>query len=286
MLSTAAKIRIARLIYLFVRTGRRLSGLGDEVRVRRRGIQWRLDLREGIDLTIYLAGAFERSTLAALEDLVRPGMNVVDVGANIGAHTLHLARLVGKEGAVAAFEPTDFAFAKLRANLADNPEVAGRVTAHQSFLVRGSSAPVQPKLASSWPVDGRRPDDQALGSMGMLTTGARAERLDDALAGRHRPIDVMKMDVDGHEHEVLGGAGDILKKDRPTIVMELAPYVYGDSRDFEAVLGTLWGLDYDLIPLKGGRPLPRDVDLVRRAIPAQGSVNVIARPVPSQRSDK
>jgi FkbM family methyltransferase len=277
MLSTAAKMQVARVLYAGVRGIRGLIGRKDSVVVTRRGVRWRLDLGEGIDLTIYLAGAFERSTLRQLERLVGPGMNVIDVGANVGAHALHLARLVGAEGSVTAFEPTAFAVRKLRENLAENPTLSPRVEVRQCFLVAEPGSAVLPAIASSWPVDGRRPDDDALGSVSMSTEGAEATTLDSVVeASPRRSIQLIKMDVDGHELEVLRGARRVLKRDRPALVMELAPYVFSRQEDFDAVLGLLWEFDYDFTPIGGSRRLPRTVAAVRDWIPANGSLNVTA----------
>lgn len=52
--------------------------------------------------------------------LIKPGMLVVEVGANIGAHTVYLAKLVGENGGVVAFEPKRLMFQMLCANLALN----------------------------------------------------------------------------------------------------------------------------------------------------------------------
>jgi len=82
-----------------------MAGKNNCVTVRRRGLMWSLDLSEGIDFSIYLLGAFERSTTITLEKLVKPGDVVFDLGANIGAHTVVLAQLVGGAGQVLAFEP-------------------------------------------------------------------------------------------------------------------------------------------------------------------------------------
>lgn len=87
------------------------------MRVRRDGIHWDLDLSEGIDFAIFLLGGLELRTLRLYRRLVQPGDTVLDVGANIGAHALPLARLVGASGRVVAFEPTQFAFCKLQRNL-------------------------------------------------------------------------------------------------------------------------------------------------------------------------
>ncbi len=69
------------------------------------GITYELDLTQYIDSTIYFQGSFEAETTAVIERLVEPGMVVLDIGANIGSHTLRLARLVGQNGLVIAFEP-------------------------------------------------------------------------------------------------------------------------------------------------------------------------------------
>jgi hypothetical protein len=82
------------------------AGLSERVRLRRRGIRWDLDLAEGIDLSIYLLGAFEPRLVGAYRKLIRPGACILDIGANIGAHTLQFAQLVGDRGKVVAYEPT------------------------------------------------------------------------------------------------------------------------------------------------------------------------------------
>ena len=123
MLSTAQKIRIARVLSGGVIGLRRTLGLPSEVTTRRGGVRWRLDLTEGIDLSIYLLGAFEPATVKLYRRLVKPGDVVLDIGANIGAHVLPLAVLVGDAGRVIAFEPTRYACRKLQANLALNPRL-------------------------------------------------------------------------------------------------------------------------------------------------------------------
>lgn len=279
VLSTASKIAIARALYRMVRIARRPFGGQDLVVVRRHGIVWHLDLREGIDLTIYLAGAFERDTLRSLESLVRPGATVLDVGANVGAHTLHLARLVGEGGRVLAFEPTDFAVDKLRTNLRANPALEKRVTVHHVFLVAEPGAPVRATVSSSWPVDGTRPDDAQMGSRAMGVGGAIATTLDDVLEAAGRPtIQLIKMDVDGHELEVLKGARRLLSASAPPIVMELAPYVFNPPEKFDELVALLLGLGYTFLRFGSSRPLPRDSRALRVRIPHEGSINVLAAP--------
>src|SRR5437870_1047961 len=63
-------------------------------------------------------GEFSEGETDVFHQLVRPGMTVVEVGANVGAHTLSIARLVGPQGRVLAFEPQRSIFQMLCANLA------------------------------------------------------------------------------------------------------------------------------------------------------------------------
>jgi hypothetical protein len=116
-LNTRTKLRIARTLYWTLTGFRRILGGTDSARVSRRGIHWQLELREGIDLAIYLFGYFEYETFRAYRRLLKPGDTVPDIGANIGAHTLHLARCVSPSGRVIAFEPTAYAYNKLRQNI-------------------------------------------------------------------------------------------------------------------------------------------------------------------------
>jgi len=50
-------------------------------------------------------GIYERYETSLITELVQPGMNVLDVGANVGYYTALLARQVGPTGSVTAFEP-------------------------------------------------------------------------------------------------------------------------------------------------------------------------------------
>src|SRR5688572_15655783 len=79
------------------------------VRADVEGSLYELHLDEIIDLALYLQ-QFEPDVRATIRRITVPGMTVLDIGANVGAHTLLFATLTGAAGRVVAFEPTEFAF--------------------------------------------------------------------------------------------------------------------------------------------------------------------------------
>jgi FkbM family methyltransferase len=281
MLSVKQKMSVARGLNHTLRVIRRISGRGMQLECRRRGVVWSLDLDEGIDISIYALGAYEPRTLNAYEKLIKPGSVVFDIGANIGAHTLHFARLVGPTGRVFAFEPTDFAIAKLRRNLAMNPELAGRVDPQQCFLVADSTTSVPATVHSSWPVAHAHDDlDPEHQGKPQTLTAARTITADGFCqeAGIHR-LDFIKIDVDGNEYPVLRGLEQTLRRYRPDILIELAPFVYEGAKahEFDEFIGFLSRLDYDFSDVHSGQPISRDPVVLRRNIPRGSGRNVLLR---------
>ena len=113
----------------------------------------------------------------------------------------------------------------------------------------------------------------------MATTGASAETLDGALARLAvSHVDFVKLDVDGHEAGVLEGARKIFSRDRPAVLMELAPFVFRDKvEEFTFMLEYFWKLGYRLTDLSSGKLLPENVKGVVQIIPENGGINVLGR---------
>ena len=280
MLTTKTKVRLAGIASRSITGARRVLGLRNEATVRRGGIWWNLDLQEGIDLAIFLLGVFERRTLLACRRHLRTGDIAIDVGANIGSHTLHLARCVGSSGRVFAFEPTAFAHRKLLANIALNPALAARVTAEQIMLVDSGARTLAPQLYSSWPLTTTAPvHAKHLGRL-MDTAGARVVSLDEYLeSARVSSVALIKVDVDGHECSVLRGALGAITRFRPVIVMEIAPYVLQEAgHDLNDLVEIVASLGYELRDQRTETVLPTHAAGLRALIPEGAGVNVVARP--------
>ena len=278
---TEQKIRLASLLSRLVRRVRSVSGRPDVSLFRRDGLNWELDLRQGIDFAIFLQGGFEPMTLREYGRLVKAGDTVFDIGANIGAHTLPLARLVGPHGTVAAFEPTDYAFSKLRRNLALNPLLEQRIIAVQALLVSKTEDLKPEAIPSSWSLEPPLPGDNIhpvhKGSYNSLQ-GATAIQLDQWVDESNiDKLDFIKIDVDGFEIDVLEGAKLTLKRFRPRIMMEFAPYVFEErGQSFGELIALLQMSGYLARQVHGG--ILNLSPSLEKSIPHGGSINVILDP--------
>ncbi|WP_245495437.1 FkbM family methyltransferase [Rhizobium ruizarguesonis] len=278
MLSTSNKILIARCLSNAVLFVRGCLGLPAAVVTKRRGISWSLDLRDGVDFAIYLLGGFEVRTLDRYIELIGDGDIVLDIGANVGSHTLPLAQLVGGKGKVISFEPTAHAFSKQKTNISLNPTLAQRIDPHQMMLMASASETMPEAVYSSWPLEVA--DDLHSEHHGRLmsTQGARLGTLDETLRDLGvDKVDFIKLDVDGNELEVLLGATATLERSKPRIMLELAPYVYAENPgDFDRLLKLLWDGGYQIGDVASGRKLPEDASKVRAMIADGGGMNVMA----------
>lgn len=148
---------------------------------------------------------------------VKPGDCAFDIGANIGDYTECMLKLVGPGGTVCAFEP--------------NPEIAGHLAArldapHLRINVCAVSDAVE--VRRPFFVDAREGMQGVASSLKRLDGMAEASRpievetttVDHFCSARGVTPDLIKIDVEGHELEVLRGATETIQARRPVIVFE------------------------------------------------------------------
>jgi FkbM family methyltransferase len=215
--------------------------VGDHVPLTRTvyGHKMFVDSRTQIGANFLLDGYWEEWITRHLKDLVKPGMRVLDIGANMGFYTLLLADLVGPDGHVTAFE----AHPNLFDLLARNVEVNGyldRTTlvrklvherpgvfpllSHERYGTGAVCSPARdPNHEPAATRSGERPVLRHLEGIS----------LDDYLGSESPAVDLIKIDTDGAEPYIFRGMKGLLGSGRPlTILTEFSAQRYtGDGLD-------------------------------------------------------
>jgi len=190
----------------------------------RNGIFYSLDLSEAIDFATYFGG-WEPETIEFIENNVKKDHYVVEVGANVGIQSLHLAKKVGDNGRVFAFEPTEFALRKLTKNCELNPELSSRISVLKRLVTDGKHSTPISTIRSSWQTDLSRNNDESINSNLAISID---EFIVDEKISR---LDILKIDVDGYDFKVLQGAKKAILKFKPLIYVELGEEALNEQGD-------------------------------------------------------
>lgn len=280
ILPSRYNVALAKAAYSVLTIGRRIIGLGDISKVRRGGVNWVLDLREGLDLTIYVTGFFERGVSRACYRLIKSGNIALDIGASMGAHTLHMAVAVGSSGRVIAIEPTSYPLARLKNNLAANLKLSSRVQILNALVVASPGQQIPPTIQSGWKligdIAGTHPISMAVPED---TTGAESIMIDELVTRENlKNVDFIKIDVDGAENDVIVGGEWTITSFRPIILLEVQPYTLierGLPGDAPVQLLKRMGYQFETL---NGTPLSLDYRRWVDAIPHGFSRNIVAQP--------
>ena len=185
-----------------------------------------------IGRSLDLYGEFSEVEGRIFSQWLRPGQRVVEVGSNIGAHTLHLGKLAGPQGTVYAFEPQRLLFQLLCANVTLNE--AFNVQTYHAALGRETGTIRVPALDYSAELN--------FGGVS-LTSSKRGEPVPlwkmDSLSVQE--FHFLKIDVEGMEADVIEGARSSIGRYRPVL------YVENDRREnSETLIRLIEELGYDM----------------------------------------
>lgn len=215
-----------------------------------------------IGRALYQNGVWEPPVTEAIEKLTRPGMIAIDVGADIGYYTLQMSRLVGPQGRVVAFEPIPDARRRLEHNIAlngcKNIEVSEYALGNQEGTVYLEDPFKKSRLNLT----------KSSGEEGDIKVSIK--RMDDLAEQMNLPsVDIVKMDIEGAEHEALLGMESILKKHHPILIVEVhnrfLPLFGTTAQD---LLNWLKSLNYQITPVDS----TQSEDNVTQTVSCQSSV--------------
>jgi len=227
-----------------------------------------------VDERIAEHGYWETELSRELIKYLQKGSVFLDVGANIGYHSLFAASFLKGSGKVYSFEPISYLCKQLQdsiaLNIIENIEVCnfgvaendGEAVIHMRAENIGASTLLTfPKIEK----------------FDIKDTEKVAIKKLDSFLGEDAKVDVIKIDVEGYELEALRGAASILRNNHPVIFMEFSPVVYVQdyaSKPLE-LIGFLKGFGYSFFSLdekpldieawlKEGDNLHKQVDLICR----------------------
>ncbi len=180
-----------------------------------------VDLSDCVIGLSIVRGNYELEETEFIRRTLKPGQNVVDIGANIGYFAFTMASIVGAKGRVYAFEPIARNAEVLRRSIREN-RFGGRVVLEEVAVAdkAGEIELVTPERSVNWGGAYLRAGDAELPE-GHVAEKVKTVELDECPF--RRPISFIKIDIEGAEPLALRGARKMLKKDRPVILSEVNP---------------------------------------------------------------
>jgi FkbM family methyltransferase len=198
---------------------------------------------------------YEPEVTPLFYELSKKANVVIDIGAHVGFFSILAAR-ANPAGKVYAFEPLQRVYERLERNVALNrltnlqalQAAVGEKEGEQQFYFPDVEAPVSSSLRSDMLLStlGEGVVRQVTVSVVTLDAFAKREKLER--------IDLIKMDTERTEHEVLKGAEENLRRDRPDIVCEVWP----DADNIEQLEGLLRPHGYQFYQLLAKGPQQRN----------------------------
>jgi FkbM family methyltransferase len=231
------------------------------VRGKRHGFQMKLDRSDWAQCSTWFLGRYyELGVQRTLDQLLRKGDTMVDIGANIGMIALHARSLVGETGRVICFEP--------------NPECADAIEEHMAMNAIGNVSVRRCALAAA---NGSltlslTSDHTGTATLARVPGAVRsiqvAVRVGDEELERVIPR-VIKIDVEGFELQVLQGLRKTLARHKPFLITELVDeHLAGAGTSADEVHDFLSEFGYTPYGIATERsPMRHDVVLRPRAAP-------------------
>lgn len=227
-----------------------------------------LRLSEHMQRRIFWMGYYSSSIVEVVRKMLRSGMVVIDIGANIGEITMVAAKRVSATGKVVAFEPIDVIADELEANVSHNH-------LHQVEIVRAGLLDVVNDDVSVYESCGQGDDSDEHHGLGSIYAAAIGQvplqqiavtTLDAWLEiNPLARIDLIKIDIEGSELPCLRGAEKTLRRFLPALIVEVQD-VSAMAAGYQArdILDFLSNLSYEFYSIGNkGQLSPLDANSLR-----------------------
>jgi len=178
----------------------------------------------------FVLGTYEPYMQRAFLSFVCPGAIVYDVGANAGFHSLFCGLLVGSSGKVIAFEPNPKNCASIERQILVNPGIPVSIF----------PCALSDRCGTVGLVTSRGSRQCYVSDVGEISVEART--IDSLINEGHiPPPELIKIDVEGHEEQVIKGSMDTLQRYKPVVLCD-----YNDDTTLPRMTGLLMPLGYTI----------------------------------------
>ena len=193
-----------------------------------------IDLRSGTEFNALQSGDYDDFLLGILKKILDPYKIFLDIGANIGFYSVAISAKIknsNNQGRVIAFEPFGSNYDRLLDNLKLNNLES--ICSANNFGLSDSSTVSKITLREDF-LNGSKTGNASISINDDFDSGFEQVQVelrrfdnfwDEVGFNFNNNIDLIKLDIEGHEDLCLKGFGDILNLHRPTILMEInKPY--------------------------------------------------------------
>ena len=224
-----------------------------------------------VDNYIFLNSIHEPNILKVIKYSISKGDIVVDIGANIGQHTLFMSKFTGEKGKVYCFEPLNKNYRSIKKSIdlnnfknvtVEKKAVGEKNTMIKIFIPNSNNDRSSRKL---FEVSSDKYEETE-----MVT-------LDDYFS--NKKIHFIKIDTEGFEPEVISGADKIITQHKPTILLEYSPLFYEQRKiESSSLLEYLSSQNYILNDIDSGYGHIDDIEKYTKYLITKGGgiSNIIA----------
>ncbi len=223
------------------------------------------------------SGDYEVKVSRLFRSLLKEGMRVLDIGANIGFYSLLSSLAVGPSGKVWAVEPNPRNVALINASRTAN--------SFSNLSIFQAAASDQWELLTLFP-DGSNGVTESRPITDPSQAGETVQAFPvSAILPPDQELDVVKIDIEGAEGKALRGIAELLRRSKPVIFTEFTPNALPDRSGMSAeeYLSFFYGLGYEVSVLgsEGESKCGTDSSLVMAELPGAqfDHLDLVARPV-------
>ena len=190
----------------------------------------------------YFESDYEKENVAFLTKICKPGMTVIDIGAHLGLMSVIIAKLIGENGKVYAFEPTPKTFLLLKKIISLNNfdktiipfnKAASNFTGLVDFFVDENEGSNANSLVN------RKDKNRTSQKMEVDTLDNIVDNL------KLEKLDLVKIDAEGSELDVMNGAKKIIEKYKPIIILAIhPPLIKNNNQKTEDIFDLIQSIGY------------------------------------------